>query len=215
MLPENAHQLCSYRLGISLTKLWDMDNEIVSVFTSRRDLIDAVLCGCFIPLWSGSLTLPLFRRQKCIDGAYSNNKPKFNDQVPVRKLGELYRHIEICPFASETDVSPHGEFSLFKMRVFGTRYCFNWRNIKRTCHAMIPYTLRTYKRYLIGGYNDMKNFVLDSGLLMCSGCYLNLSQQVNANEHSFDPMPCLACLMVCEKVDSLKLPDRLIGIFER
>lgn len=215
MLPDNAHQLCSHRVGISLTKLWAMDNEIVSVFTTRRELIDAVLCGCFIPIWSGSLTLPLFRKQKCLDGAYSNNKPKFSDSQNIPETGHLHSQLEICPFASETDVSPKGEFYLFKMRVFGTFYCVNWNNIRRTCHAMLPYRLTTYKQYMVTGHGDMKNYVLGSGIVRCSSCHLSSRQSCAFNHQVPTQSPCLNCLKLLEKVDSLKLPDKILSIFDR
>lgn len=39
MLPENAHELCSGRLFISLTRYKDFKNVVVSQFETRDELI--------------------------------------------------------------------------------------------------------------------------------------------------------------------------------
>lgn len=40
ILPENAHEIASGRLNISLTRVSDFKNIIVSEFSSKQDLID-------------------------------------------------------------------------------------------------------------------------------------------------------------------------------
>lgn len=48
-LPEDAHLRVNGKLHISLTRVYDGKSIIVSQFNSREDLIQALLCACFIP----------------------------------------------------------------------------------------------------------------------------------------------------------------------
>ncbi|XP_056589585.1 patatin-like phospholipase domain-containing protein 2 isoform X2 [Triplophysa dalaica] len=54
-LPDNAHSLASGRLHISMTRIPDGKNVLVSEFQSNEDLIRALLCSCFVPLYSGMI----------------------------------------------------------------------------------------------------------------------------------------------------------------
>lgn len=51
VLPQNAHKLCSGRLFVSVTKLRglappDFENEIISQFETREDLIQVIQLSC-------------------------------------------------------------------------------------------------------------------------------------------------------------------------
>ena len=48
-LPADAHLKVNGRLHLSLTRIYDGKNIIVSQFSSREDLIDALACSFFIP----------------------------------------------------------------------------------------------------------------------------------------------------------------------
>ncbi|XP_075766194.1 omega-hydroxyceramide transacylase isoform X2 [Pelodiscus sinensis] len=60
MLPENSHQVASGRLHISLTRVTDGQNVMVSEFSSKEDLIQALICSCFVPIYCGFIP-PSFR----------------------------------------------------------------------------------------------------------------------------------------------------------
>lgn len=60
ILPPNAHEICSGRLFISLTKWKENKNVLISQFDSREELIQVLICSSFVPLWSG-LIPPKFR----------------------------------------------------------------------------------------------------------------------------------------------------------
>ena len=51
VLPPDAHEIVNGRLAVSLTTT-SMQNEIVRHFDSRKDLIDALVCSCFLPAFS-------------------------------------------------------------------------------------------------------------------------------------------------------------------
>ncbi|XP_059508338.1 patatin-like phospholipase domain containing 3 isoform X3 [Stegostoma tigrinum] len=59
-LPENAHQLATGRLCISLTRVPDGENVLVSEFNSKEELIQALICSAFVPIYCG-LIPPSFR----------------------------------------------------------------------------------------------------------------------------------------------------------
>uniref|UniRef100_A0A8U7NT69 Uncharacterized protein n=1 Tax=Corvus moneduloides TaxID=1196302 RepID=A0A8U7NT69_CORMO len=53
ILPPNAHELVSGKLHIVLTRVHDWRTVTVSEFASKEELIQAVTCSCFIPLYFG------------------------------------------------------------------------------------------------------------------------------------------------------------------
>ncbi|XP_009705756.1 PREDICTED: patatin-like phospholipase domain-containing protein 1 [Cariama cristata] len=53
MLPEDSYQLASGRLHISLTRVADGQNVMASEFSSKEELIQALLCSCFLPIYCG------------------------------------------------------------------------------------------------------------------------------------------------------------------
>ncbi|XP_059828733.1 patatin-like phospholipase domain-containing protein 2 isoform X3 [Hypanus sabinus] len=59
-LCENAFELACGRLFISVTRVSDRQNILVSDFSSNEELIQALLCSCFIPVYCG-LFCPTFR----------------------------------------------------------------------------------------------------------------------------------------------------------
>ncbi|KYO33125.1 patatin-like phospholipase domain-containing protein 1 [Alligator mississippiensis] len=59
-LKENCHQLASGRLHIGLTRLPDGQKVVISDFCSKEEVIQAVLCSCFIPCLCGWIP-PSFR----------------------------------------------------------------------------------------------------------------------------------------------------------
>ncbi|EPQ04230.1 Patatin-like phospholipase domain-containing protein 3 [Myotis brandtii] len=59
-LPDNVHQLISGKMCISLTRVSDWENVLVSEFQSKDDVVDALICSSFIPFFFG-LIPPTFR----------------------------------------------------------------------------------------------------------------------------------------------------------
>lgn len=96
-LPEDAHERVNGKLHISLTRVYDGKNVIVSQFNSREDLLQALLCACFIPVFSGILP-PRFHGVRYMDGAFSNNLPTLDENT-----------VTVSPFCGETDICPNDE----------------------------------------------------------------------------------------------------------
>ncbi|XP_019401711.1 PREDICTED: patatin-like phospholipase domain-containing protein 1 [Crocodylus porosus] len=70
-LKENCHQLASGRLHIGLTRLPDGQKVVISDFYSKEEVIQAVLCSCFIPCVCGWIP-PSFRGMRYIDGGFTS-----------------------------------------------------------------------------------------------------------------------------------------------
>lgn len=216
LLPQDAHEACNNRLGISLSKVaWPLENLFVTQFESRRELIDATLAGCFIPLWSGSMAFPTFRGQKCLDGGYSNNTPSFKqlDQQTNQPYGSCIsrlRRVQMCAFSSATDISPPGENIFFKLKCLGTVYHLTWPTLVRGVRTLIPFDTKGYLQFLIDGHRDMKDYILKNDMVKCRQC----SYIAAPDDSSCWRRSCVACLKLMEKIDSLKVPQNLIKIFE-
>ncbi|XP_045342337.1 patatin-like phospholipase domain-containing protein 2 isoform X1 [Leopardus geoffroyi] len=67
-LPADSHERASGRLGISLTRVSDGENVIISHFGSKDELIQANVCSTFIPVYCG-LIPPALQGVVSIPGA--------------------------------------------------------------------------------------------------------------------------------------------------
>mmetsp|Transcript_11205 Transcript_11205/g.19148 ORF Transcript_11205/g.19148 Transcript_11205/m.19148 type:complete len:379 (-) Transcript_11205:103-1239(-) len=87
VLPDNAHELCSGKVFISITLLtvFGPKNIIVSKFHSKSDLIEAVTASCSIPFMTSRNIVSYFRGMRVLDGGFTNNTPLFHDS-PRRQL---------------------------------------------------------------------------------------------------------------------------------
>jgi patatin-like phospholipase domain-containing protein 2 len=103
VLPADIHIRCNDRLHVSLTRVADRTNLIVSQFESREQLIDTLLASCFIPLLSGWLP-PRLDGQLVFDGGYSDN-------VPVVQANT----ITVSPFSGNQDICPLDDSELAEL----------------------------------------------------------------------------------------------------
>ncbi|XP_019369281.1 PREDICTED: patatin-like phospholipase domain-containing protein 1 [Gavialis gangeticus] len=94
-LPENAHQLASGRLHIILTRVSDRQNVVVSDFGSKEEVIQAVTCSCFIPVYNGYIP-PSFQGVHYIDGSFSSPEPSFYTKTMII-VSALALDNDICP----------------------------------------------------------------------------------------------------------------------
>ncbi|KII66618.1 Patatin-like phospholipase domain-containing protein 3 [Thelohanellus kitauei] len=61
-LPEDIHRLCTNRLFINLTHFRSFKPKLVSEYHTKEDLIDAIICSCYVPCIFGFFP-PKFRGQ--------------------------------------------------------------------------------------------------------------------------------------------------------
>jgi hypothetical protein len=99
--------LCTGRLFISATRARDYANVLISEFDSREELIQAILCSCFIPFYCGR-TPPSYRGEQYIDGGFSDNQPGKWEMGTVT----------VSPFSGESDICPMDEDSARQVAMY-------------------------------------------------------------------------------------------------
>lgn len=108
-MPDNAWEICSGRLFISITEvtLLGFKNHIISEFTSNRDLFDACLASSTVPFISLSTAMRKYRGMWVVDGGLTNNTPVFTDNLHrqlVFRLSDVF-------YPGKLLINPHGELN--------------------------------------------------------------------------------------------------------
>ncbi|XP_061438344.1 patatin-like phospholipase domain-containing protein 2 isoform X2 [Rhineura floridana] len=154
-LPENTHELISGKLSISLTRVSDGKNVLVSNFNSKEEVIQALLCSSFVPIYCG-LIPPSFRGVRYVDGGISDNLPQHDSR----------NTITISPFTGESDICPKGNSANFhEMNLTNTSIQFSLGNIYRLTQALFPPEPKVLGEICEQGYSDALRFLKENGLL--------------------------------------------------
>ncbi|KAL3115891.1 hypothetical protein niasHT_007191 [Heterodera trifolii] len=170
ILPDNAHQLCSGRLFISLTEYSTGQNAIISEFANKKELIQAILCSCFIPIFCG-YTVPEFRGVRYIDGGFSDNQPVYDQNT-----------ITISPFSGESDICPldHASASILGFVYYNTSIRFNNENFYRFCSCFVPPSQEICSKICLQGFTDALRFLTTSSITPCTKCLILSTQKFNS-----------------------------------
>uniref|UniRef100_UPI00398F7993 patatin-like phospholipase domain-containing protein 2 n=1 Tax=Pristiophorus japonicus TaxID=55135 RepID=UPI00398F7993 len=154
-LPDNAHELATGRLGISLTRVSDGENVLVTVFKSKEELVQACICSTFIPVYCG-LIPPTLQGVRYVDGGITDNLPQY----------EFKNTITVSPFAGESDICPR-DFSsnMHELRITNTSIQFNLQNLYRLSKALFPPDPEVMRDMCKQGYSDALDFLNRNGLL--------------------------------------------------
>ncbi|XP_076579989.1 patatin-like phospholipase domain-containing protein 4 [Chaetodon auriga] len=149
ILPSEAHSLATDRLHVSITHSKSGQNHIVSRFTSREELVKALLASSFVPVYAGLKPVE-FRGQKWIDGG-------FTDSLPILPTG---RTITVSPFAGVQDVCPvhRGRFNS-QLRLANMNIMFSMENIKRLNQALFPPSTSAMRSLCEEGFSDAVRFL--------------------------------------------------------
>ncbi|XP_037373231.1 patatin-like phospholipase domain-containing protein 2 [Talpa occidentalis] len=154
-LPADSHERANGRLGISLTRVSDGENVIISHFSSKDELIQANICSTFIPVYCG-LIPPTLHGVRYVDGGISDNLP----------LYELRNTITVSPFSGESDICPQdSSTNIHELRVTNTSIQFNLRNLYRLSKALFPPEPMVLREMCKQGYRDGLRFLRRNGLL--------------------------------------------------
>ncbi|CAF0754116.1 unnamed protein product [Didymodactylos carnosus] len=155
ILPPNAHELCSNRLYISLTRWKDNKNVIISQYNSREELIQALICSSFVPYWSGIIPNK-FRGLYYWDGGLTNNNPIIDENT-----------ILVSPFAGESDICPRDESgSFYSVDFRGTDISCTQENLYRCTRALFPPELSVLKQICWRGYVDGLKYLQTHNLMI-------------------------------------------------
>ncbi|KAK1887888.1 Patatin-like phospholipase domain containing protein 2 [Dissostichus eleginoides] len=154
-LPADAHLKASGRLCVSLTRLTDGRNVLVSEFNSREELIQVLMCSCFFPVYCG-FTPPSYRGVYYMDGALSNNMPLF----------ERRNTITVAPFSGESDVCPRdGSFNFVEVHYGNVSIHVNSGNVHRIWTSFLPPSMEDLAEICHSGYVDALQFLRERDLL--------------------------------------------------
>ncbi|KAI4880703.1 hypothetical protein NFI96_018439 [Prochilodus magdalenae] len=153
-LPTNAHQLASGRLCVSLTRVSDGENVLVSEFASKNDLIQALVCSCFFPLYCGVVP-PSYHGTRYVDGALSNNLP----------YSSLKNTITVSIFSGESDICPYDNpFYFHEVRHSNVSIQVNFANVHRVIQAFFPPDAEVMTEFCENGYRDALTFLKENGM---------------------------------------------------
>ncbi|XP_026115502.1 1-acylglycerol-3-phosphate O-acyltransferase Pnpla3-like [Carassius auratus] len=154
-LPDNAHTLASGRLHISMTRISDGKNVIVSEFHSSDELIKALLCSCFVPVYSGVIP-PQYKGEHYMDGGFTNIQP-LEDSSPTLTISPFAGHMDICPSDTST--------ILCDAIIQQLSFQCSVTNFIRLVDALFPRDWRNLKKAFYSGYQDTVYFLQQSNAL--------------------------------------------------
>nr|XP_033784080.1 patatin-like phospholipase domain-containing protein 2 isoform X2 [Geotrypetes seraphini] len=154
-LPDGSHELATGRLGISLTRVSDGENVLLSQFTTKEELIQACVCSTFIPVYCG-LIPPSLQGVRYVDGGISDNLPRYDQK----------NTITVSPFSGESDICPRDICTnLHELRITNTSIQFNLSNLYRLSKALFPPEPQVLREMCKQGYWDALHFLKRNDLL--------------------------------------------------
>ncbi|KAF5301437.1 hypothetical protein FQA39_LY02166 [Lamprigera yunnana] len=205
-LPKDAHLMVNGKLHISLTRVCDGKNIIVSEFESKQDLMEALLASAFVPIFSGILP-PKFRGVRCIDGGFSNNLPSIDENT-----------ITVSPFCGESDICPRDDSSqLFHINVANTSIELSRHNMYRIARILFPPTAEILANMCKQGFYDALRFLHRNNLINCTRClavqttYV-ISETIEEND-DYDP-ECTECKLHQQEALVANIPEGVMSVFQ-
>ncbi|XP_045376535.2 1-acylglycerol-3-phosphate O-acyltransferase PNPLA3 isoform X2 [Camelus bactrianus] len=153
-LPDNVHRLLSGRLFISLTRVSDGENVLVSDFQSKDEVIDALICSSFIPFFFGFIP-PSFRGVRYVDGGMTDILP-FLDTKTTITVSPFYGESGICPKVKSTNFL-HVDFTTLSLR------CCS-ENAYLLYQTLFPPDLNVLGAICLQGYLDAARFLEENAL---------------------------------------------------
>uniref|UniRef100_A0A3Q3X7E8 PNPLA domain-containing protein n=1 Tax=Mola mola TaxID=94237 RepID=A0A3Q3X7E8_MOLML len=136
----------------------DGRNVLVSDFHSREELIEALICSCFVPFYCG-LIPPTYRGVHYVDGAVSDNLPRCQQK----------NTITISAYAGESDLCPRGSvLSFHRVRFNNVSIQVNSENMYRVMSTFFPPEPQAMAEICQNGYADALRFLQENRESWCS-----------------------------------------------
>ena len=176
LLPDDIHLRASERLYISVTRIADRTNLLVSQFPTKHELLEALRASSFVPGMSGYMP-PRFRGALCFDGGYSDNLPVFDPTT-----------ITVSPLAGSASICPEDNDAIGSMLGFkiphgvnnGSQFFnFSRENSVKLINAVVPPGLEGMEGLCSQGFTDAMRFLKNNNYLKCPACK-ELGQQEQA-----------------------------------
>ncbi|XP_058788723.1 patatin-like phospholipase domain-containing protein 2 isoform X2 [Phymastichus coffea] len=206
-LPEDAHLRVSGKLHISLTRVYDGKNVIVSQYDSRQDLLQALLASSFVPLFCGLLP-PRFHGIRYMDGGFSDNLPTLDENT-----------ITVSPFCGESDICPRDlSAQLFHVNLANTSIELSRQNMYRFARILFPPNPEILANMCKQGFDDALRFLNRNSLINCDRCLavqstFVVSETIEDSSAEFDP-ECLECKIHRQEASVANLPETVMMIFQ-
>ncbi|XP_068218682.1 1-acylglycerol-3-phosphate O-acyltransferase Pnpla3-like isoform X1 [Palaemon carinicauda] len=159
VLPDDAHKIVSGKLFISVTRVSDGKNILLSQFDSREELIQACNCSAFIPGFSGWVP-PTVKGVRYIDGGFTVNLP----EVDVHT-------VTVSPFGGEADICPKDPTAgLLTVNLANTSIELSKENLYRFARILFPPPPEVLNKMCQQGFNDTLDFLQRNNLINCMRC---------------------------------------------
>ncbi|KAG5681879.1 hypothetical protein PVAND_011286 [Polypedilum vanderplanki] len=205
-MPMDAHLRVNGKLHISLTRVYDGKSIIVSQFNSRDDLLQALLCACFIPGFSGFLP-PKFHGVRYMDGAFSDNLPTLDENT-----------VTVSPFAGETDICPRDDSAqIFHLNLSNTSIELSTQNVYRFMRILFPPKPEILSNMCQQGFDDALHFLHRNNLISCTRCISIQSTFVLSKQTPdyYDP-ECTTCTTSRDKlIKERKMPEQVLNVMAK
>ncbi|XP_057658021.1 1-acylglycerol-3-phosphate O-acyltransferase Pnpla3-like isoform X2 [Diorhabda carinulata] len=205
-LPQDAHIKCTGKLHVSLTRVCDGKNVVVSQFDTREELIQVLLASAFIPLFSG-LIPPKFKGYRYMDGGYSDNLPTLDENT-----------ITVSPFCGESDICPRDDSSqLFHINVANTSIELSKHNMYRIVRILFPPKPEILSNMCKQGFDDALRFLHRNNLINCTRCLAVQSTFVVSEtleeDLEYDPQ-CKECKLHRQEALVSNVPESVLSQFQ-
>ncbi|XP_003742585.1 patatin-like phospholipase domain-containing protein 2 [Galendromus occidentalis] len=159
MLPSDAHIRSDGKLFISVTKSSSLENQVISRYSTREELILTLMASCFIPVFSGYIP-PKIRGERFIDGGFSCNLKVFDDNT-----------ITVSPFSGESDICPRDEsFQLSCVQISNTSLSVSPANLYRMQRILFAPHPDVLARMCQQGFDDAIKYLRRHQLISCVRC---------------------------------------------
>lgn len=174
MLPPDAHLHCDGRLNVSVTRFDNGQNVLLNRFNSREELLQALMCSCFIPVYCG-YEPPVFHGVAYVDAALSDNSPRLNKHT-----------ITVAPFSGNSDICPENDGLFLKsFTLSNTSIGLTSKNMYMLFRVLFPGSPDIQREFCQQGYNDALRFLRNNDLVPCPSCVKR-----NSNHVKCKPIEC-------------------------
>ncbi|CAB0017725.1 unnamed protein product [Nesidiocoris tenuis] len=193
VLPQDAHVQVAGRLRVSLTRIRDGRNVIVSDFKSRDELVDCLAASSFVPVFSG-LVPPKFRGVRYIDGMFTDNLPRLHDDT-----------ITVSPFSGESDICPRDDSTpFFHVNFSNTSIAMSLKNLYHFSTILWPPAPEVLAEFCKMGFDDALRYLQRHNYISCTRCLsIQSTYAISEDDGDYDPQ--------CDKCDAAR-QDAVAGV---
>ncbi|KAM4701895.1 LOW QUALITY PROTEIN: omega-hydroxyceramide transacylase-like [Discoglossus pictus] len=149
-VPDDAHHLATGRLHVALTRLSDGKKYMISDYRSKEEVMQALVCSCFVPIYCGLLSLLIPWGVRYIDGGLTSFQPLFGETSMIT----------VSPFSGEIDICPRDcPVSHSCLHVFNTSFQVSVENLSRVSYSLFPPSLSILNDFYCQGFRDATLYI--------------------------------------------------------